>query len=124
MGVTFTNPRTGDAHKLGFGPEALDAVAAHVAHGGTQPAQQLVHNAGQCAQIGELHHALDAGVMKPSDVVADLAAVISGHTPVAPADDDVVVFDSTGLAIQDVAAAGIVYRRARERGLGVAVELG
>jgi ornithine cyclodeaminase/alanine dehydrogenase-like protein (mu-crystallin family) len=38
-------------------------------------------------------------------------------------DDEIVIFDSTGTAIQDVASAAVVYARARERGVGSAVEL-
>ncbi len=87
-------------------------------------ARVVVDELEQCARIGELHHALAAGAMTVSNVVADLGAVVAGNARVARADDDIVVFDSTGLAIQDVAAAGIVHARARERGLGIAVALG
>ena len=77
----------------------------------------------QCAAIGELHHALEAGVMKRSDVVGELGAVVAGITPIQVVAGDIVVFDSTGSAIQDVAAAGMVYERARARGLGLSLEL-
>jgi len=76
----------------------------------------------QCARIGELHHALDAGVMTRNDVVAELGAIVAGTQSPTISPDDIVVFDSTGSAIQDVAAAGVIYERARESGLGLSME--
>ncbi len=66
----------------------------------------------QCATIGELHHALEAGVMRREDVHAELADVVSGRRPARTRDDEVTVFDSTGTALEDVAAASLVYERA------------
>jgi ornithine cyclodeaminase/alanine dehydrogenase-like protein (mu-crystallin family) len=37
---------------------------------------------------------------------------------------EITVFDSTGTALEDVAAAALVFERARERGLGLRVALG
>jgi ornithine cyclodeaminase/alanine dehydrogenase-like protein (mu-crystallin family) len=78
----------------------------------------------QCATIGDLHHALDAGVMRRENVRAELADVVSGRTPGRLTPDEIVVFDSTGTALQDVAAAALVYERARTLGAGVAIDLG
>ena len=77
----------------------------------------------QCAAIGDLHHALDAGVMQRSDVRAELADVVSGRIAGRCSDDEIVVFDSTGTALEDVAAATLVYERAMARGLGLEVDL-
>jgi alanine dehydrogenase len=70
----------------------------------------------QCAAIGDLHHALDAGAMKREDVHAELGQVVAGLRPGRLRDDEVIVFDSTGTALQDVAAAAAVYRSALEAG--------
>ena len=72
----------------------------------------------QCCAIGDLHHALDAGLMARGDVHAQLGEVIAGAKRGRARDDEIIVFDSTGTALQDVAAAATVYRRAlaRERG--------
>jgi ornithine cyclodeaminase/alanine dehydrogenase-like protein (mu-crystallin family) len=78
----------------------------------------------QCASIGDLHHALAAGLMRREDVRADLAGVVTGRAPGRRADDEVVVFDSTGTALQDVAAAAVVYERALDLGAGLRVALG
>ena len=80
-------------------------------------ARVVVDDLSQCAAGGDLHHAIGAGVMSEADVHADLASVVVGrYTPVAPS--DVVVFDSTGIAVEDAAAADQIYERARELGLG------
>ncbi len=66
----------------------------------------------QCCAIGDLHHAIDAKVMTRADVHAELGQVIAGIKPGRTRDDEIIVFDSTGTALQDVAAAAAVYRRA------------
>jgi len=66
----------------------------------------------QCATIGDLHHAIAAGVMTRQDVYADLADVVSGKVVGRIDDAAIIVFDSTGTALEDVAAAALVYERA------------
>ncbi len=66
----------------------------------------------QCATIGELHHAIEAGLMSKANVHAELGEIIAGKKPGRVSNDEVIVFDSTGTALQDVAAAVIVYERA------------
>jgi ornithine cyclodeaminase/alanine dehydrogenase-like protein (mu-crystallin family) len=83
----------------------------------------VVDSRQQCAEIGELHHALAAGAMASSDVVAELADIVAGKVRPKFTRDDIVVFDSTGTAIQDVAAAGIIYERARAGCMGTRVRL-
>lgn len=75
----------------------------------------------QCVEMGDLHHAIDAGAMSRDDVVADLGSVVAGHVKPNIGADDIVVFDSTGIAIQDVAAAGVIYERSRQAGIGLEV---
>lgn len=78
----------------------------------------------QCEQMGDLHHAIAAGVMTRGDVAATLGDVVSGRKPGRRLADDVVVFDSTGTALQDVAAAWLAYERALAGGVGVSIDLG
>ena len=70
----------------------------------------------QCATIGDLHHAIDAGVMARSDVHAELGEIVAGLRPARTRSDEVIVFDSTGTALQDVAAAAVVYHKALAAG--------
>lgn len=68
--------------------------------------------AAQCALIGELHHAVAAGLMTPSQVYAELGDLVSGRINPERSETDIVIFDSTGIGLQDVAAAAVVYERA------------
>ena len=69
----------------------------------------------QAAVAGDLHHAIAAGVMTRNDVRAELGEVVAGRKPGRMHNDEIIVFDSTGTALQDVAAAVAVYEKARER---------
>jgi ornithine cyclodeaminase/alanine dehydrogenase-like protein (mu-crystallin family) len=73
----------------------------------------------QCCEIGDLHHAIDAKVMTRADVHAELGQVVAGIKPARTRDDQIIVFDSSGTALQDVAAAAAVYRRAAGQQQGV-----
>jgi ornithine cyclodeaminase/alanine dehydrogenase-like protein (mu-crystallin family) len=78
----------------------------------------------QCARIGDLHHALAAGVMRREDVHAELADVVSGRRPGRLSPEEVTVFDSTGTALEDVAASMVAYERAMRVGRGTRLRLG
>jgi alanine dehydrogenase len=77
----------------------------------------------QCAEIGELHHALAAGVMSRTEVHAELGDVVAGRKAGRTSDDEITIFDSSGTALQDVAAAVTVYEKALARGRGTEVKL-
>ncbi len=77
----------------------------------------------QCAAIGDLHHAIKAGVLSRASVHAELGEVVAGRKRGRNAREEIVVFDSTGMALQDVAAAAAAYERAVETGRGTAVAL-
>jgi alanine dehydrogenase len=73
----------------------------------------------QCAVMGDLHHALDAGLVSRADVYAELGDVVAGKKPGRESDEEIIVFDSTGMALQDVAAAAFLYEKAERQGSGV-----
>ena len=77
----------------------------------------------QCAEIGELQHVLAAGLMRREDVHAELADVVAGQRPGRTRHDEITVFDSSGTALQDVAAAIVVYEKALVSGRGAEVTL-
>jgi len=89
-------------HKQEIAPDLLHAAAV------------IVDDLEQCARFGDLHHALVAGVMRREDVRASLDQIVAGSKPGRLGDAEIVVFDSTGLAIEDVAAAALVYERAAD----------
>ena len=60
--------------------------------------------------MGEVHHALAAGVLKKEDVV-ELGTVTAGRHPGRTADEEITLCDLTGVGVQDVAAATLVMER-------------
>ena len=77
----------------------------------------------QCATIGELHHALDQKLMTKDQVHAELGEVVAGAKPGRTSNDEVIVFDSTGMALQDVVTSALVYEKAKQHGAGTTIEL-
>jgi alanine dehydrogenase len=77
----------------------------------------------QCAEVGELHHAIGDGLMQRSDVHGELGEIVSGKKPGRTSDEDITIFDSTGTALQDVAAAAAIYEKALKQGKGTAFNL-
>jgi alanine dehydrogenase len=100
-----------NAHKSEISPALLHASSV------------VVDDLEQCATIGDLHHAIDAGLMTRQDVRATLGEVVTGRQRGRTADDEVVIFDSTGVAIEDVAAAAVTYERAVRQGARLEVRL-
>ena len=73
---------------------------------------------GQCAAMGDLHHALAAGMATVDGVYAELGEIVCGKKPGRTSAKEITIFDSTGMALQDVASAALVYERAIEMGKG------
>ncbi|MGH7720884.1 MAG: ornithine cyclodeaminase family protein, partial [Gemmatimonadaceae bacterium] len=65
-----------------------------------------------------------AGVMRREQVHAELGEIVAGLKRGRATRDEITIFDSTGTALQDVAAAAVVYRKALATGRGAALELG
>jgi len=78
----------------------------------------------QCLEMGDLRHAVAAGRMRPTDVHAELGAILEGTRPGRRESREIFVFDSTGLAVLDAACAAEALRAAAGRGLGAMVNLG
>jgi alanine dehydrogenase len=77
----------------------------------------------QAVVMGDLQHAIAAGAMRANDVAAELGQVVAGARPGRQAPDQIIVFDSSGTGVQDVAAAACAYEVARDRGLGLRCRL-
>ncbi len=71
----------------------------------------VVDSRDQCVRLGELHHAVDAGVVKAEDAV-ELGDIAGGRAEGRTSDDQLTVCDLTGVGVQDVAAAALVLERA------------
>jgi alanine dehydrogenase len=72
----------------------------------------------QSAAFGDLHHAIEQGLVTKSHVYAELGQIIAGQKKGRENEDEIIIFDSTGTALQDVAAASIVYEKALANDIG------
>jgi alanine dehydrogenase len=84
----------------------------------------VVDSLEQCAAIGDLHHALEAGVVTRADVHAELGEIVAGRKRGRTSADEITIFDSSGTALQDVAAAAAVYEKALAAGRGLPFSFG
>ncbi len=68
-------------------------------------------------EAGDLLPAVDRGVISWQQV-RELADIVAGNVVGRTTPDEITLFESQGVALEDVTAAAVVYRRASERGLG------
>jgi ornithine cyclodeaminase/alanine dehydrogenase-like protein (mu-crystallin family) len=66
----------------------------------------------QALEMGDTRHAVRAGAMTPASIHAELRAIVSGRFAGRTSAEQVFVFDSTGMAIEDLAAADLVFAHA------------
>ena len=83
----------------------------------------VVDDLRQAAAGGEINVPLRKGLFKLEQVYATLAQILTGEKQGRKTDDVVTVFDSTGIAIEDLATARLVYETAQQEGRGLAIEL-
>lgn len=123
------------SHEPILGEDDLHPGLFIAAVGADNPHKQEIHTAvmsrskivcdviEQCAWMGDLHHALNAGVVKTKDVHAELGEIVAGRKPGRESAEEVIVFDSTGMALQDVAATALVYEKAIREKVGSILQL-
>ena len=70
------------------------------------------------AEAGDYVIAANEGAIGPDHIRAELGEVLAGMHPGREHEDELTVFESLGIAVEDLAAAELVVRRAREQGVG------
>ena len=75
----------------------------------------------QSISIGEAQHAISDGLIQEADI-AQLGAVINGTNPGRTSDDQITLFDGTGVGLQDLAVAASVVELAQEKGIAIEVD--
>jgi ornithine cyclodeaminase len=73
-------------------------------------------------EAGDYLFAAEEGAIGPDHIKAEIGEILIGKHPGRTSPDELTVFKSLGLAVEDLAAAEYVVRRARERGVGTSVE--
>ncbi len=84
-----------------------------------QRARIFVDDIRQCRSDGEINVPLRAGLITEDDVAGEIGKVIVGELEGRQSDDQITVFDSTGIALQDAATVPLEYERALAAGVGI-----
>ena len=89
----------------------------------TKRARVVVDDLTQAVHSGEVNVPISEGVLAPQDIHAQIGDILTGKKKGRISDEEITIFDSTGLGIQDVAAGNAVYRKALNSGLGIRLKL-
>jgi ornithine cyclodeaminase len=81
-------------------------------------AKVVVDRLSQCLTQGELHHAVEAGVMTAADVYAELGQIAAGAKPGRTSEEEITIADQTGVGALDAAVANLVAERAEREEVG------
>lgn len=84
-------------------------------------ARVFVDDLNQAVNVGETEIPIKKGIIRKEDIIGEIGNVILGKLPGRISDDDITIFDSTGIALQDLVTAKHVFDLAEERKLGTLV---
>ena len=120
-----------------FSPSLMDAhvsAGTHIACMGTDTkgkqeveaallarATVFTDEVAQSVSIGEAQHAIADSLINESDIV-QIGAVINGAHPGRSSDEEITLFDGTGVGLQDLAVASSVVDLAIEQGIAIEVD--
>ena len=86
-------------------------------------AKVVVDDVEQCLAVGECEIPTKEGVFSREAIHCEIGEIIDGRAPGRADRDEITVFDSTGIALQDLACAALALSKAERENLGVTVEL-
>jgi alanine dehydrogenase len=89
----------------------------------TKRAKVVVDDLTQAVHSSEVNVPISEGLLAPQDIYAQIGEILTGKKPGRVSDEEITIFDSTGLGIQDVAAGNAVYKKALDTGLGMRLKL-
>lgn len=82
----------------------------------------FVDEAQQAMTIGEFQHAFASGLINEDSFRGSIGQVIEGMCEGRQSEDEITIFDGTGVSLQDLVVAALAVRLAKEKGLGTSVE--
>jgi alanine dehydrogenase len=77
----------------------------------------------QASHSGEINVPLEKGIIKKENIFGEIGEIVSGKKPGREREDEITIFDSTGLAIQDLYTATLVYREAKRKKIGKEIKI-
>lgn len=81
-------------------------------------AKVVVDNLSQCLSRGETQNPLRLGIIKPDDIHCEIGQILLGQKLGRESDEELTIFDATGMAVQDNVTAAKIYLQALARKLG------
>jgi alanine dehydrogenase len=105
------------AHLAALGADLAGEQELHP--GLLQRGRVFVDDIRQCREDGEINVPLREGAITEDDVAGEIGKVICGELEGRQSDDQITVFDSTGIALQDSATVPLEYERAVAAGVGI-----
>ena len=85
-------------------------------------AKVVVDDLAQATHSGEVNVPISQGLLDTGGIYAEIGSIVAEKVHGRKSEEEITIFDSTGLAIQDVAAAQMVYRKALSKGRGQHLE--
>jgi len=82
-------------------------------------ARIFVDDIRQCRNDGEINVPLSQGLITEADLAGSIGEVVTGKKKGRTSEDEITIFDSTGIALQDSATVPLEYKRAMEVGVGI-----
>jgi alanine dehydrogenase len=86
-------------------------------------AKVIVDDIEQASHSGEINVPISQGLMTVDNIHCTLGEVVAGYKKGRESDEEITIFDSTGLAIEDIICAQLVYEKAKESGKHSYLEL-
>jgi len=83
----------------------------------------VVDDLRQASHAGEINVPVSKGLLKKGQIYAELGEIIAGRKKGRTDNQTITLFDSTGLAIEDIAVAKLLYNKALKTGTGRSVSL-
>ena len=82
-----------------------------------------VDDRNQCIKVGEIETAIKKNLITPDDIIGELGEVILGRVPSRNSEEEITLYDTTGIAIQDLITAKKILDIAEEKGIGTIVDI-
>ena len=86
-------------------------------------AKVVVDNISECVRRGEAQHCIRQGLLRQEDIYAEIGEIALGRKVGRTSDEEITIFDSTGMSLQDIATASRIYQKAKAQNLGTIVEM-
>ena len=88
----------------------------------TAKAKAFADDLNQVISVGECEKAVKQGLLKPENIT-EIGQVILGNVPGRENDEEITIFDSTGIGLQDLMTAAMIADKAKEKNIGTSLKI-